>query len=213
MHHPVQNRKRSNDSDSSGSASSQYGRLGESTCCTDQQFTYDHLEGDQIRVLTLEPGSSEEDISCRLSTVSLSSRPQIETLSYCWGSQDLAQPLLLNGQAFSVTENLYSALFHLRLQNRPLYLWVDALCINQEDVFERSSQVEMMREIFKSCTCVYVWLGEPTLSRLRSSTPESVSPKVVRVDSGMDCGSTYEEEQQVPHVGDQDGKYLMTWIR
>jgi hypothetical protein len=39
-------------------------------------------------------------------------------------------------------------------------LWVDALCINQSDTAERTSQVRMMREIYEKAECVVVWLGE-----------------------------------------------------
>ncbi|KAJ4984360.1 hypothetical protein SVAN01_10133 [Stagonosporopsis vannaccii] len=39
-------------------------------------------------------------------------------------------------------------------------LWVDAICINQSNIPERTSQVRMMREIYSKADCVVVWLGE-----------------------------------------------------
>lgn len=39
-------------------------------------------------------------------------------------------------------------------------LWVDAICINQADVRERSEQVAIMRDIYQHAERVLVWLGE-----------------------------------------------------
>lgn len=43
--------------------------------------------------------------------------------------------------------------------------WVDELCINQQNVDERSSQVEMMREIYSSANGVMIWRGEADYER------------------------------------------------
>jgi hypothetical protein len=39
------------------------------------------------------------------------------------------------------------------------YLWIDAVCINQNDLVERASQVSMMAEIYTRCTQAIAWLG------------------------------------------------------
>jgi hypothetical protein len=51
---------------------------------------------------------------------------------------------------------------HLRTreQSRPILLWVDALCIKQDDVEERNHQVELMRLIFTRCEYAFSWLGK-----------------------------------------------------
>jgi hypothetical protein len=43
-----------------------------------------------------------------------------------------------------------------------LYLWIDAICINQKDLAERSVQVTRMRDIYIRATTVFIWLGEAT---------------------------------------------------
>lgn len=38
-------------------------------------------------------------------------------------------------------------------------VWIDALCINQTDIDERSAQVRLMPQIYSNASCVIVWLG------------------------------------------------------
>lgn len=62
----------------------------------------------------------------------------------------------------SITENLALALRQIRRRHRVSvnpHLWVDALCINQNDLLERSAQVQIMRLIFQSACFLYIWLG------------------------------------------------------
>jgi hypothetical protein len=46
--------------------------------------------------------------------------------------------------------------------NETRLLWIDAICINQQDVQERNHQVRIMSHIYKWAECVRVWLGGPT---------------------------------------------------
>lgn len=41
-------------------------------------------------------------------------------------------------------------------------VFVDAICINQHDTSERSSQVSMMGDVYRSAAEVWAWLGEGT---------------------------------------------------
>ena len=84
-----------------------------------------------------------------------------------WGDQGSETEILLDGQVFHVRRNLAFALKDLRLADQPRRLWIDAICINQDDHEERSSQVLLMRHIYKHAIRVVVWLG--------ISTPENVS--------------------------------------
>lgn len=77
--------------------------------------------------------------------------------------------ICLNGTDFEVTESLASALEHLRPALGtdatsgdfldPRKLWVDALCINQKDMEEKSQQVQMMRDIYKKAKDAVIWIG------------------------------------------------------
>ncbi|KAK0727322.1 heterokaryon incompatibility protein-domain-containing protein [Lasiosphaeria miniovina] len=55
--------------------------------------------------------------------------------------------------------NLHSALKQLRYSNRPRRLWVDAVCINQDDIDERNVQVMRMGATYSLATRVVIWLG------------------------------------------------------
>ena len=59
--------------------------------------------------------------------------------------------------------NLRDALLHLRFHpsahTNPRVLWVDRICINQDDIEERASQVQLMHSIYRGCQQALVWLG------------------------------------------------------
>ena len=96
----------------------------------------------QIRVLHLSPGRENDDeLYCTLSTVSLDDDPQYEALSYVWGDTSEDEPSIMLGEReLKVRRNLHSALQGIRYLDRGRTVWIDALCINQEDVEEKYSK-------------------------------------------------------------------------
>ncbi|KAK4446584.1 heterokaryon incompatibility protein-domain-containing protein [Podospora aff. communis PSN243] len=116
----------------------------------------------EIRLLTLVPSpDSAAPINGALEVVSLDeSHKPYDALSYAWGDPNITAPILLNGQEKQVTVNLQSALRHLRHESEPVTLWADAVCINQDDIAERSHQVGQMGHIYSTARSVLVWLGE-----------------------------------------------------
>ncbi|KAF8860906.1 HET-domain-containing protein [Acephala macrosclerotiorum] len=115
----------------------------------------------EIRVLLLQPLTSGPSIQASTITASLLEKPSYEALSYVWGDASITQPITFNSTPdFPVTRNLAIALHHLRLFDRERRLWVDALCINQNDVKERNEQVAMMGEIYVRAKPVSIFLGE-----------------------------------------------------
>lgn len=120
----------------------------------------------EIRVLVLHTGNFHDPITCTLATVSLKSCPHFNALSYVWGDSRLRGDIVLNGVPITVTRNLETALRHLRshpkhhVDTTATPLWVDAVCINQEDFDERNEQVRMMRDIYSLADRVVIWLGE-----------------------------------------------------
>lgn len=80
-------------------------------------------------------------------------------LSYCWGKLNDKVSITVDGLGVPITANLHSALKRLRAE-RVERVWVDALCINQQDDEERSHEVKRMGAIFQEANQVAVWLGD-----------------------------------------------------
>lgn len=68
-----------------------------------------------------------------------------------------------NAASLFVTQNLAIALRHLRLRDAPRTFWIDAICINQKNIAEKSEQVAKMAQIYSSSARVVVWLGPASL--------------------------------------------------
>jgi len=114
----------------------------------------------EIRLLVLHPATTRDaEICCDLEVTNLKEHPPYEAISYTWGSVGTSCRILLNRREFQVHENAAAALKRLRLPQKR-YLWVDALCINQDDLAERAAQVPLMRCIYGQAQQVCVWLGE-----------------------------------------------------
>lgn len=114
---------------------------------------------ESIRLLHLHPGAEVSPIEATLSVHSLTDLPSYESLSYCWGDKG-GDPMLCNSYSITIQQSLFHALRALRLRDAERLLWVDAICINQNDNTERSSQVQLMRQIYQCSIRVVVWLGE-----------------------------------------------------
>jgi len=119
---------------------------------------------DEIRLLQLHSKQrnalGDDTIGCSLARTSLSDVGSFEALSYTWGDARNRKTIQVNGRQFQVTHNLYVALQHLRRDNEVRCLWIDAICINQDDLGERSSQVAQMEHIYRLATTVIVFLGQ-----------------------------------------------------
>lgn len=130
------------------------------------------LEERQIRLLSVHGQTDHGSPVCRLTTFELAKAPTYQALSYVWGPPFKSMGIVCNGMPLTVTKNLYEALLAcLSLNTNDLgkhkgsatsiqYIWIDALCINQEDFKEKSQQVGLMRHIFMQAERVIVWLGQ-----------------------------------------------------
>ena len=118
-----------------------------------------NLLDSEFRLLYLQPSQCYNDpIYATLQYCSLANPPQYLALSYCWGESPGRRHISLNGTTFGVTRNLHRALRQLRSHGYPA-VWVDALCIDQSDLEERSLQVNRMRAIYRKAAGVAIWLG------------------------------------------------------
>ncbi|KAL8375654.1 hypothetical protein RB595_006981 [Gaeumannomyces hyphopodioides] len=137
------------------------------------RYIYKPLDGNQsvMRTMRLKRASAEcEPVQCELDITMLNDGEErggpgvsYEALSYTWGDTSAApQHILVNGGVLPVTANLHCALVHLRQSKHDRVLWIDAICIDQENHRERTHQVDLMKRIYGQAERVLIWLGPAT---------------------------------------------------
>lgn len=127
------------------------------------RFRYEPLntEKHEIRVLKFIYNSEHNMLCGTLKHVSLADLFDYFALSYTWGGQEATEKIFLDGKALSITPNLASALRSTMIAGLGLnskVIWVDAICINQEDIEERSQQVRRIPGIYGRAETI-IWLG------------------------------------------------------
>ncbi|KAF8858588.1 hypothetical protein BDZ45DRAFT_590981 [Acephala macrosclerotiorum] len=105
-------------------------------------------QSNTIRLLHLHPSIQNAVIEFDLEVVDLEAQPRFEALSYVWGNPHPRQTVICNGQPHSMTPNLALPLRRLRSLDTARIVWIDAISVNQEDLGERSQQVQLMRTIY-----------------------------------------------------------------
>lgn len=129
-----------------------------------EPFKYQYLDQSSkssIRLATLHPGPKNSQPCITMSNSAWQNNTvSYEALSYVWGDEKAKKRITVDGSNFEITENLYSALIHIRFEDRPRVLWIDAICIDQSNIKEKNHQVASMAEIYENCQRVIVWLGD-----------------------------------------------------
>jgi len=137
-------------------------------------FCYSPLrEPGNTRLLRLMPNEDKDaPIICGIFEYPLQKRqpgPHLyEALSYVWGGENNKQPIYIQPKdpadctrrSLLATANLHAALSHLRDEFLERALWIDAICINQQDNVEKGLQVQSMARVYANATRVVVWLGD-----------------------------------------------------
>ncbi|KAH7131086.1 heterokaryon incompatibility protein-domain-containing protein [Dactylonectria macrodidyma] len=114
----------------------------------------------EIRLLAIHPGEGDCQVECSLRHRKLRGNLQYEALSYVWGEATKISEVVCDGKPREVRGNLYDALKQLREPDQERFVWVDQLCINQEDNAEKTQQVRIMGEIYSRAQRVLIWLGK-----------------------------------------------------
>jgi len=108
--------------------------------------------------------SNSSPLVCKRRVVSLNDNPTFVALSYVWGTQICAESIIVDGETRTITQNLHDALLWHRDNKPNVLIWVDAICINQDDVKEKNHQVRMMNRVYSQAAQVICWLGPATPS-------------------------------------------------
>ncbi|KAK3324855.1 heterokaryon incompatibility protein-domain-containing protein [Apodospora peruviana] len=126
------------------------------------KFRYTGLKDGEIRIIELQPGGDSDKVQGSLKVVPVK-KPIFEwysALSYNWGPE--SQPrrtIVLDDQQLEVRQNLFEALQQLRYLDRCRRLWIDVICLNQEDSSEKQRQIPLMSLISSKAKTVEIWLG------------------------------------------------------
>jgi hypothetical protein len=160
-------------------------KKGRTTDPAKSSYQFENFEyKDDIRILRVLAGKGDEPLRCMLFPSSLLSRVsqskseqhEYKALSYWWGEDEPTHAITLYDDTgvreglenrtptlpsgtFYVRSNLAAALKHFRREGEDINFWVDAICINQTDLLEKTAQVSMMDEIYSKAQSVCVWLG------------------------------------------------------
>ncbi|KAI0429111.1 HET-domain-containing protein [Xylaria sp. FL1042] len=127
--------------------------------------------------------------------------PVYEALSYAWGapekdgimevivSKTMVKPVPSDcflTRKLPITHNLELTLRYIRLRDRPRMMWIDAVCIDQNNGQEQSAQVRRMGEIFSLASGVVAWLGPSFVdSRLALTTLEEIGQQIELVETRL----------------------------
>ena len=114
----------------------------------------------EIRLLHVYPGNGDDSIICDMAVFDASAAPAYGAISYTWGNPIRSHTILINDQSVTVGENCYYAFWQVRFHGFYEYYWIDALCIDQENVAEKNHQVANMDLVYKRAACVYACVGE-----------------------------------------------------
>lgn len=174
----------------------------ESWLVPQKAFVYPDIGPGQIRLLRLRRKRPSEILACELFNALLDeSGPDkpvtYQAISYTWGTEEPTCSISLNGYVFKVRPNVYELLNNRRSWTNTPVLWIDSICINQEDTSERNSQVPLMKEIYERATDVLIWLGTAS-------------------DAGLavrQIATLYLQTNAVDHTASLDGTIRKLWDR
>lgn len=167
-----------------------------------EQPQYQPISSTQTRVL-LRERTQDGGLTARHQVIDISEAAKsfrkhwkagynYEALSYYWGDPTPVRTIHLNGVETKIHTNLYNAL-HVLANTRPgVPLWTDAICINQSNSQERSSQIPLMFEIYRNACHVWAWLG-------KSSSGDGVEEVVRYLPLLCQIGETYVKMQCSPY--------------
>ncbi|CAJ0551457.1 Ff.00g113870.m01.CDS01 [Fusarium sp. VM40] len=115
---------------------------------------------DSIRLLELTQDETHQSICGCLVLFKLEDNPSFAALSYVWGCASPEDPILkLDGFDLKIRQSLKHALDAIFYGSEKILLWIDQICIDQENYPERESQVALMAKIFRQAQRVICWLG------------------------------------------------------
>ncbi|KAI0532196.1 heterokaryon incompatibility protein-domain-containing protein [Xylaria digitata] len=153
------------------------------------------LATSQFRVIELLPGSEDDPIICHLKKANVHeySIKEVRSLFRAGAGSEKGRNFsntfnyMLFGLKpsnnasydyydavsyhFHVTKNLYEIIHTLRNSDVTQVLWIDAICIDQQNLEEKVHQVRLMREIYSKAWETTIWLSADQMASSTTSGP------------------------------------------
>jgi hypothetical protein len=162
------------------------------------RVNYQPLGQDEIRLLRLTGLAHEHGqpiITCQLEHFDRNIRPQYFAVSYAWGRGGSTKSIKVADRICDVGSTIEEALRHL-LPNLQQWVWIDQICINQEDKAEKSDQVSKMGDIYSEAARVVAWLGpEADNSDILFKHLQDVG-RLLEIEDYKSIVPLYSDEQQ-----------------
>jgi hypothetical protein len=175
------------------------------------------LHDRQIRVLALQPGSSDDSLACQLHVVDVDAKDKnvsFEAISYVWGTRGTTESIMCragnDGDQVSlpITRNAADALKAFRQPQDERLLWIDSVCISQSSQLEKSAQVGMMDSIFTNATAVLIWLGCENTVR-----SPAAGESFKRWDDWSQGATPKEKKEMLHRLRPDDSSMAFQWCR
>ena len=123
------------------------------------QLLYEDIpHGEYIRVLDLLPGVRDEPLVGKLRIAELGKSPYI-ALSYVCGNTALTRSINISSHTLGIYNSTFEILTRFRHSSKTVTVWIDCICINQNDAKEKEREVGVMWKIYEHATACNIWLG------------------------------------------------------
>lgn len=127
------------------------------------QFSYFPLEAGHFRLLQIQSADSNE-ITCELKHYLIQEAPPYFALSYVWGEGKPDRAITIEGAELSISKHVYEGIntissFLNREKLQGYLIWIDAICIDQQNLQEKAMQVPLIGDVYKGANIVLLWFG------------------------------------------------------
>jgi hypothetical protein len=132
-------------------------------------YQYSELGKNTIRLLRIRRGRAFEAVKCRFEEVPITNPGNYEAVSYVWGTDSEEMSILIEGRTLAITQSAFDIIRRRRSVMFEQVIWIDQVCINQSDMEEKSSQIVMMKDIYRGAQRVLAFLGPASDAHLVQS--------------------------------------------
>lgn len=162
-----------------------------------EAFVYQDIAADAVRLLYLSKDGDEMTI--KLLAFSIDKVPEYHALSYTWDGQIRDRVIECDRASLAVTSNVQIVLPYLLQRYGNHYVWIDGVCINQDNVEEKNLQIPLMRTIYSKAVAVVVWLGvgDAIIHEAIKEVPVML-PKISKFDGRLGLDDTRLSSQGLP---------------